>query len=74
MRSHKINNFRRYEFRGANKIPFVFAILVVHHDHYFSLPDIFNCFRDGVQFDKGVVPNLAHSMLKEKLTGMFNFW
>ncbi len=72
--SHKIDDFGCYQLCGTNEIPFVFTILIVHHDHYLALAYIFNGLRDGVQFDKGVVFDLAHSMLIEKLTGMTNFW
>ena len=53
MRGHKVDDFGRSMSRGDEKIPFVFSILVVHHDDDFTALDGFDGLWDGVQLRHG---------------------
>jgi hypothetical protein len=48
MRSHEVDNGWGNRFRGANKIPLVFAIFIVHNNNHFAILDVFKGFIDGV--------------------------
>ena len=53
MRCHEVDDFGRSMSRGNEKIPFVFSILVVHHDDDFTALDGFDGLWDGVQLRHG---------------------
>ena len=44
MRGHEVYNLRRYRFGGADKIAFVFAVLIIDHNNDLAVLDLLDRF------------------------------